>query len=63
MSRHIIDKTPRSNTGARLRSFLAIAREAGQHPAIQKLIRRPSERSGAGRRLREFLRIERGHSV
>ncbi|MFD1913543.1 hypothetical protein [Halodurantibacterium flavum] len=63
MTRHIIDKTPRNNTGTRLRSFLAIAREDGQHPATQKLIRRPADRSAAGRRLREFLRIERGRLV
>ncbi|MFC7702739.1 hypothetical protein ACFQXB_00840 [Plastorhodobacter daqingensis] len=63
MSRHVIDKTPRENSGARLRSFLAIARESGQHPAIRALSQRPAERAAPGRRVKEFLRIERGHTA
>lgn len=63
MTKHIIDKSHATGPG-RLRHYTRQERESAMHPAVAKLLSRPSGRSSAeGRRLIEFTRIERGRSA
>lgn len=57
----ILTDHERSAGSGRLRAYVAQDREAGVHPAIQALHRRPHMRDAEdGRKTAEYARIERG---
>ncbi|MBW7055115.1 hypothetical protein KY389_00220 [Paracoccus bogoriensis] len=61
MRKHVTDR-PRSTGTARLRAFVRQDREAGPHPSITSLHKRPRTHVGS-RRAVEYARILRGHSA
>ncbi|WP_304615555.1 hypothetical protein [Paracoccus sp. (in: a-proteobacteria)] len=61
MKKHVTDR-PRSTGTARLRAFVRQDREAGPHPSITSLHKRPQTRDES-RRAVEYARIMRGHSA
>ncbi|TKW66667.1 MAG: hypothetical protein DI616_09240 [Paracoccus denitrificans] len=63
MSKTITDRE-RSTGNGRVRAYVQQDREAGVHPSVTALHRRPHDRDGDdSRKLSEYARIDRGHET
>ena len=59
MTRHIVDTDHATDNGLRLRRFLTIARQAGRHPAIARMLRRHRSRAMVRRCVPAFVQAGR----